>query len=103
MNRLSALIVCLSLLLAGTAYAQSAKWISANHPDADKIGSWIEFRKELVLKEKPAKAEARISADSKYWLWINGELAVFEGNLKRGPNPTDSYYDIVDLAPYLKK
>ena len=103
MNRLSALIVCLSLLLAGTAYAQSAKWISANHPDADKIGTWIEFRKELVLKEKPAKAEARISADSKYWLWINGELAVFEGNLKRGPNPTDSYYDIVDLAPYLKK
>jgi hypothetical protein len=29
-------------------------------------------------------------------------LAVFEGGLKRGPNPNDSYYDIVDIAPYLK-
>ena len=103
MKRLFTLIIGMFLLMAGTASAQSAKWISADHPDANKIGTWIEFRKELDLKKKPAKAEAKISADSKYWLWINGELAVFEGNLKRGPNPKDSYYDIVNLAPYLKK
>jgi hypothetical protein len=35
-------------------------------------------------------------------MWINGELAVFEGQLKRGPSPTDTYYDAVDIAPYLK-
>ena len=103
MNRIISILVTIFLSLAGTASAQNAKWISADYPDADKIGTWLEFRKDIVLKKKPGKAEARISADSKYWLWINGELAVFEGNLKRGPNPKDSYYDTVDLAKYLKK
>ena len=103
MNRVLKLIVGTFLLIAGTASAQNAKWISAEHPDADKIGTWIEFRKDVVLKKNPGKVEAKISADSKYWLWINGELAVFEGSLKRGPNPKDSYYDVVDLGPYMKK
>ncbi|MFJ3804308.1 discoidin domain-containing protein [Streptomyces sp. NPDC090088] len=43
----------------------------------------------------------QIAADSKYWLWVNGTLVVFEGQLKRGPNRTDTYYDELDLAPYL--
>ena len=30
-------------------------------------------------------------------------MVVFEGGLKRGPNPEDTYCDEVDLAPYLKK
>jgi len=50
----------------------------------------------------PDEAIARIAADSKYWLWINDNLVVFEGGLKRGPNPEDTYYDEVDIAPYLK-
>ncbi|MBR4166421.1 MAG: glycoside hydrolase family 3 C-terminal domain-containing protein [Bacteroidales bacterium] len=64
---------------------------------------WIAFRKDLTLDEVPASAPARIAVDSKYWLWVNGELAVFEGQLKRGPNPHGSYFDVVELAPYLKK
>lgn len=28
---------------------------------------------------------------------------MFEGGLKRGPNRTDTYYDVVDLAPWLRK
>lgn len=36
------------------------------------------------------------------WLWVNGESVVLEGQLKRGPNPQDSYYDPVDIAQYLK-
>jgi alpha-L-rhamnosidase len=44
----------------------------------------------------------RIACDSKYWLWVNGRLAVFEGQLKRGPTPSDTYYDEVDLAPHLR-
>ena len=70
---------------------------------ADAPNQWIAFRKDVNLKTVPSKAEARISADSKYWLWVNGELVVFEGGLKRGPNPSDSYFDRLDLAPYLKK
>ncbi len=64
---------------------------------------WIAFRKDISLDEIPASAPARIAADSKYWLWVNGEMVVFEGQLKRGPNPHDSYFDVVELAPYLKK
>ena len=46
---------------------------------------------------------ANIAVDSKYWLWINGKMVVFEGGLKRGPAPGATYYDQVDIAPYLEK
>ncbi len=101
MKRVLTLLIIIATAL--TVEAQNAKWISAAHPDADKIGTWIEFQKDITLKRNPGKVEAKISADSKYWLWINGELAVFEGSLKRGPNPKDSYYDLIDLGAYLSK
>jgi len=43
----------------------------------------------------------RLAVDSKYWLWVNGKLVVFEGGLKRGPAPGEGYYDEIDLAPHL--
>jgi alpha-L-rhamnosidase len=49
----------------------------------------------------PSEVIASIACDSKYWMWINGELAVFEGQLKRGPSPDDTYYDEVDITRYL--
>ena len=64
---------------------------------------WVAFRKDIVLDEVPGSAVARIAVDSKYWLWVNGEMVVFEGELKRGPNPHDSYFDVVDLGSYLQK
>lgn len=71
---------------------------------ADKNeNQWSCFRKVVTLGKTPKKASARIAVDSKYWLWINGEQVVFEGQLKRGPTPSDTYYDEVDLVPYLKK
>ena len=33
---------------------------------------------------------------------MNGQLVVFEGQLKRGPTPTDTYYECAELAPYLR-
>lgn len=64
---------------------------------------WICFRKTIDLEGNPLRATARIAVDSKYWLWINGKLVVFEGQLKRGPTPDDTYYDLVDLSEYLQK
>jgi len=64
--------------------------------------TWVAFRKTVDVKALPEKAITRIAVDSKYWLWINGQSVVFEGGLKRGPNPLDTYYDEVDIAPYLK-
>ncbi len=74
---------------------------SAAH--AKKQNLWSCYRKEFTLAGKPKTAIARIAVDSKYWLWVNGVMVVREGALKRGPTPTDTYFDEVDLAPYLKQ
>ena len=101
MKRLTVFFYLLAISMMATA--QTAHWITADDTLVNQPNTWIEFRKDFALKKKPKKAEAKIAADTKYWLWVNGELAVFEGGLKRGPNRTDSYYDVVDLAPWLKK
>jgi beta-glucosidase-like glycosyl hydrolase len=77
--------------------------IASMDVESGSPNQWIAFRKDFSLENVPVSALARIAVDSKYWLWINGELAVFEGQLKRGPNPHDSYFDVVELAPFLKK
>ncbi|HMQ07013.1 MAG TPA: hypothetical protein PKC30_06900 [Saprospiraceae bacterium] len=79
-----------------------AIWIS--HPDDFKSeNSWFVFKKSWNISRKGTDPlMARISADSKYWLYINDSLVVYEGNLKRGPTPNDGYYDRVDIGPYLK-
>lgn len=86
--------------------SSKAKWITAVAADSlghkDSPNTWISFTKTVVLEQQPAQAIARIGADSKYWLRINGETAVFEGSLKRGPEPGAGYYDEIDLASYLK-
>jgi hypothetical protein len=84
---------------ASAAVSWTAKWIWAPSSTANQ---WVAFRRSFTLDAAPSKAVTRIAADSKYWLWINGTLVVFEGGLKRGPNRTDTYYDEIDLAPYLK-
>ncbi|MBT30723.1 MAG: glycoside hydrolase [Thalassobius sp.] len=78
-----------------------AKWISCAS-NLDTINSWTNYRKVFENKSNVKSATAYIAVDSKYWLWINGELVVFEGGLKRGPKPNATYYDEVDLTPYLK-
>lgn len=90
------------LIVQQMIYAQS-QWITVDDGNANQPNTWIAFRKDIVLEKKASAAICQIAADSKYWLWINGELVVFEGGLKRGPNPNDSYYDELDLATYLKK
>ena len=68
---------------------KEAQWIT--QPNFDHAeNQWYQLRTAVILKKQPKIALTKISADSKYWLWINGELAVLEGQLKRGPNPNDS-------------
>lgn len=97
------ILCCLWSWIAFTAFAYEwkASWISADNCQ-NAPNTWLNFNKEIQLYNLPQKAIARIAADSKYWLWINGELIVFEGGLKRGPNPWDTYYDEVDITPYLR-
>jgi hypothetical protein len=61
----------------------------------------VAFRESFTPGSAPSQAVTQIAADSKYWLWVNGTLVVFDGQLKRGPNRTGTYYYEIDLAPYL--
>jgi len=78
-----------------------AQWIRAFEQQSAS-NTWTAYHKRITIEKVPSEASANIACDSKYWMWINGELAVFEGQLKRGPTPKDTYYDKVDLAPFLK-
>lgn len=91
------LLYTLILLCIGT-YTAVAQVISPDCPP-DKIepGSWYCFRNTVNLKRQPRNVSLHIAADSKYWLWVNGELQVREGGLKRGPNPNDTYCDTITL------
>ncbi len=83
--------------------AGTAPWTAmAPAASSTQANLWHCYRKSFPLAAKPATAVARIAVDSKYWLWINGTLVVREGGVKRGPNPQDTYFDAVDLAPHLK-
>ncbi len=92
-------VLCVAGAMASAPW--KASWIS--HETSQSLpNQWLCLRTTVQLNAIPASAPARIAADSKYWLWINGRPVVFEGGLKRGPAPGAHYYDEVDIAPYLQ-
>lgn len=99
---LAGIMIGMASLFSEPVFAVSwqAKWLwqSADGPD----NTWIAFRKTCTLSSVPSTAVANIGVDSKYWLWINGQMVVFEGGMARGPSPGNTYYDEVDIAGHLK-
>jgi len=89
-----------SLSFASNPDWGGAKWIWQQ--EDGPANTWVAFRKSFHLNETPNQALAKIAVDTKYWLWINGEMVLFEGGLARGAAPNTNYYDVVDLKPYLK-
>ncbi len=81
-------------------YNCKSNWIwlpdwSAEDKEEPRI---VYFRKKIELRQVPEKAEVRISADSRYKLYVNQQL------VEIGPSKGDNqiwYYDTVNLAPYL--
>lgn len=57
------------------------------------------FRKTFVLDRVPDRVPARITADSRYLLFANGQ-EVFRGPIRSQPRRLT--YDLFDLAPYLR-
>lgn len=84
------------------SFPWKAQWINTERCQS-ATNTWLIYRKSFGVTDVPDQLIARIAADSKYWLWINDQLVVFEGGLKRGPSPSGTYYDPVDIAPYLTK
>ena len=46
---------------------------------------------EAEIDAIPATAEAVIGCETRYWLFVNGKLAVFEGGLFRESTPGDGF------------
>ncbi len=68
--------------------------------DADASRCFGAFRRTFQLEAVPSTAPARVTADSRYILWVNG------AELSRGPvraHAARLHYDIVDLAPALRR
>ncbi len=57
------------------------------------------FRKTFHLDQLPERVPARITANSRYVLYVN-EQEVFRGPVRSQPRRL--YYDLFDLAPYLR-
>ena len=62
----------------------------------------VVFRKTFMLNKVPDTAISYAAADTKYWLFINGKMAVFEGGLFRESLPGCGYADRFDLASCLQ-
>lgn len=96
-------IKLLIAMIAGVSfciYGGEAHWITSND-NRNEPGSMMCLQRKIHLDSVPSEALVRISADSKYWLWVNGIPVIIEGGVKRGPNPKDSYFDSFNIAPYL--
>ena len=74
MNRKYAFLWLFIALILSSCTKQ-AEIITTAEAIAD--GEWQCFHKKFVLFT-PKSAELRIAADTKYWLWVNGELVVLE-------------------------
>lgn len=73
-------------------------WLESENEE----NTWMCLRKEFQWKTgSGVSAIAQIAVDSKYWLYVNGELVVREGGLKRGPSLNGTYFDEIDLSEYL--
>ncbi len=93
-----------AVVMPEIAPLERTDWITApEFRDSSEAGSWLVFRKIITLDRVPETAVSQVAADSKYWLWVNGELVVREGGLKWGPVPGGYYYDEVDLAHALRR
>ena len=101
MNKLFGMLLLLCFGLSAMAYDWKGQWISTERSQS-QTNEWLAYRKTFTLSDVPAALTARIAADSKYWMWINDRLVVFEGGLKRGPAPGATYFDEVEIAPWLK-
>lgn len=100
MRKLSCLFCALVICAGLSAISWKASWINTERCQS-ATNTWLIYRKNVNIEKIPQRLIARIAADTKYWLWINDHLVIFEGGLKRGPSPTSTYYDPVDIAPYL--
>lgn len=84
----------------GNVDFKDAKWIWGK--DNGTPGSAVVFRCAKELGHIPEEAVCYVACDTKFYLWINGKEAVYEGGVFRESTPGNGWAQGVDIAPYLK-
>ncbi len=77
-----------------------AKWIWPT--EASVPNQRANFFFEAEAATLPEKVEVLVGCETKYWLFVNRELVVFDGGLFRESTPGNGYYDTVDVTEYLR-
>lgn len=83
-------------------WEDKAKWIWTHNwkgEDDNRVGGFIYFRKSFYINDIFNKAVIKVSADSRYRLFINGQSVAV------GPCKGDRftwYYETIDISQYLK-
>ena len=74
-------------------------WTKSWGAEEDKSPGMVLFRKSINLKAEAEQADIKISADSRYKLYINNRF------VEAGPSKGDGqvwFYDQISIKPYLK-
>lgn len=80
---------------------ERSKWIWIGDPAAKN--QHVNFFFETEIECVPEGADICIGCETKYRLFVNGNLAVADGGLFRESKPGCGYYDRVNIAEHLKK
>ena len=78
----------------------NSAWIWAEEQHKNQRAHFF-FESEVI--SVPEKALLRIGCETKYYLFVNGALAVFDGGLFRESSHGNGYYDTVDVTRFLKQ
>ncbi len=84
--------------IALTQGAFKAEWIWA---EQDKPNQMLCFRMVFHLKDRLKHVPAYVSAETRFRIWVNGQIAVYEGGTHRESMPGCGYYHTIELAPFL--
>jgi len=84
----------------GKRSSASGRWI---RPADSRFasGEWLCFRHAFSLPAIPSSLRLRIACDTKYWLWVNGEIVLREGGLKHTAAPSTTYADEIDIGKFI--
>lgn len=79
---------------------ENSEWIWIG--DSKRINDRVNFRKVFYLENVPERAVIKIGCETKYWLFVNGMPAIYDGGLFRESIPGCGYYDEADITKFLK-
>ena len=80
---------------------ENSKWIWACN--SYEKNQHANFFFETCVSQKPDSVKLNIACETKYYLFVNKNLAVFDGGLFRESLPGCGYYETVDIGHLIRE